>query len=149
MLFWILLMIIAWPLAEFAVFGTVGGQIGIGPALGLTILTAMIGLAIVRWQGMGLMHKLQATVADNQPILGDLLEAVLLAVAGLFLFLPGFITDAVGTLLLIPPLRAGLAHLGAGRAVTSVVRSRVYQDSSGGVIIDSKDYRVDRTDTDP
>ena len=136
----ILAILIGWPLAELAAFGAIGGEIGIGPALLLTIATAVIGLAIVRWQGIGLVHKLRRTVAQEQPVLGDLLEAVLLAIAGIFLFLPGFLTDGLGAVLLIPPLRSALAHLGAGRAISRVVRTRTYRATDGAVVIDSQDY---------
>jgi len=147
---WILLALLALPLLELYVFGAVGGEIGLGWALLLTLFTAAAGLWIVRWQGLGLMRRVQATVQAGEPVLGDLLEGVLLALAGICLFLPGFVTDALGVALLVPPLRQALVALGIGGMVNRVVRYRARRGPDGQITIDTIDYEVhDKEDEDP
>jgi len=140
---WILLPLLAVPLVELYVFGLVGGEIGLGPALLLTILTAVLGLALVRRQGRDLLIRVQRQAAEDQPILGEMLEGVLLALAGICLFLPGFVTDTLGAALLLPPVRQMLVSAGIGRTVSQMARYRTRKAPDGGVIIDSRDYTVE------
>lgn len=104
----LLALVIGVPLIELYVLIQVGSQIGALPTLVLTLLTAAIGIALVRRQGLGVLARVgRALAADELPAL-DLLDGVLLLVAGFFLLLPGFITDTLGFLLLVPPVRQWL-----------------------------------------
>lgn len=103
-----LLLFITVPLAELYVLIEVGSGIGGLPTIGLCLLTALIGGLIIRWQGLNTLIR-----ARRQMLVGEIparhgLHGLLLAVAGVLLFTPGFITDTVGFLLLIPPLRSWL-----------------------------------------
>jgi len=101
----LLALVIGVPLIELYVLIKVGSFIGALPTIVLTLLTAALGIWLVRLQGLGVLARVgRSLAADELPAL-DLMDGALLLVAGLFLLLPGFVTDALGFLLLIPPVR--------------------------------------------
>ncbi len=112
--FLIVLALLALPFAEIAVFIAVGRQLGVWATLGLTVLISLIGLSLVAGQGLTNLRRLQITLNAGEPPVAELVHGVLLFIAGFCLFIPGFITDAAGALLLLPPVRAwlGRAFLG-------------------------------------
>ena len=106
---WILLLFIAVPIIEIALFIRIGGLIGLWPTLGIVVLTAILGPAMLRQQGLRTLNGLQDQLrrgSDPSPLL---LEGALLLVGGVLLLTPGFFTDAVGFALLVPQLRAQAA----------------------------------------
>lgn len=104
----LLAVIVGVPLAELYLLIEVGAQIGALPTILLTLLTAVIGTWLVRLQGLGVLARVgRSLAADELPAL-ELLDGALLLIAGLFLLLPGFLTDALGFLLLAPPVRQWL-----------------------------------------
>lgn len=104
----LLALVIGAPLIELYFLIRVGSVIGALPTIALTLGTAALGLWLVRLQGLGVLTRVGRSLAvDELPAL-DLMDGALLLVAGLFLLLPGFVTDALGFLLLIPPLRRWL-----------------------------------------
>ncbi|MDH3580259.1 MAG: FxsA family protein [Hyphomicrobiales bacterium] len=110
MKFLILLLFIAVPLAEIAVFIKVGDIIGIGATIALVILTAIIGVALLKRQGLAAMARAQESVDAGKLPVDSVVDGVCLLVAGAFLLTPGLITDTAGFLLLVPKFRRGLAH---------------------------------------
>jgi len=109
----ILLFIIGLPLIEIYSFIAVGNQVGALSTIGLTVLTAAIGMMLVRAQGMGVVRRAEQNMAQGDTPIREALEGVALLLAGVFLLIPGFFTDALGALLLIPFVRnlIGLAIL--------------------------------------
>jgi len=107
--FLILLFIIGLPLVEIYLFIEVGDQIGALSTVGLTILTAVVGLALVRAQGLSVLRAAQASAKQGETPVKEALHGIALLLAGIFLFIPGFFTDAIGALLLIPPVREVMA----------------------------------------
>jgi UPF0716 protein FxsA len=100
-----LLLFVGVPLLELYFLIQVGAEIGAIRTIGLSILTAFLGAGLVKMQGFGvLMRVREASERGEVPAL-ELLNGALILVAGLLLLLPGFFTDAVGFLLLVPPLR--------------------------------------------
>jgi len=100
-----LLLFVGVPLIELYFLILVGSEIGAVRTIGLSILTAFLGAGLVRMQGFGvLMRVREAAERDEVPAL-EMMSGALILVAGLLLLLPGFFTDAVGFLLLVPPLR--------------------------------------------
>ena len=124
MAFLLLIIILILPLIEIGVFIAVGGQIGVPATLILTVATAVFGVLCVRWQGLAVLGRLRAAAATGEEALVPLLEGALIAIAGVFLLIPGFLTDAVGLLLLVPPLRSGAARLVGARATSARARAR-------------------------
>lgn len=106
----VLILLLALPFAEIAVFIAVGEELGILRTLALMILSAIGGVFIVRHQGVGHLQRLRENIRSGQPPVEDLLHTTMLVFAGICLIIPGFITDAIGIVLLIPPLRAAAAR---------------------------------------
>ena len=93
------------PLTELYVLIEVGDRIGAFATIWLVVLTAVIGGWLVRKQGMGILFRIRQQMEQGEAPAIEMLEGALLALMGILLLLPGFITDALGFLLLIPPLR--------------------------------------------
>lgn len=101
----LLALVIGIPLLELYLLIEVGSEIGALPTIVLALLSAMLGTWLVRLQGLGILAQVgRSMAADEVPAL-ELLDGALLLVAGLLLLLPGFMTDALGFLLLAPPVR--------------------------------------------
>ncbi len=104
----LLLIFVVLPLAEIYVLIQVGDSIGALTTIFLVILTAVIGSVIIKYQGVRVWMRLQQELRSGHPPAVALWHALLLAVAGVCLITPGFLTDSVGFLLLFPPLRLWL-----------------------------------------
>lgn len=114
-------LFIAVPVVEIWVILEIGGFLGLVPTLGIIVITAMVGAALARRQGFAAVQQLQASLAEGRQVGRSLVEAALILAAGITLLTPGFVTDAVGLALLLPPLRAPVASFlvkWAGRRMT-------------------------------
>jgi UPF0716 protein FxsA len=106
---WIFLVLfIGAPLIELYFLIQVGSVIGALPTILLSILTAVIGGYLVRMQGLSVLMRVRAMLDRGETPALELLDGALLLLCGFALMLPGFITDAVGFLLLVPALRQRL-----------------------------------------
>jgi len=92
-------------LAEMATFFWVEGRIGLLAALGLALATAVIGSILVRRSGLSILGRIRARLGEGQLPGRELTHGAAILVAGAFLISPGFITDTLGFLLLIAPVR--------------------------------------------
>ena len=99
------------PIAEIALLIEVGSAIGTAATILLIVLTAVIGTALIRHQGMGAIAEIRSGIEANAPTLRPIMDGLFLLVAGALLLTPGFFTDAVGFAFLIPPVRHFIAHL--------------------------------------
>lgn len=123
----LLILMIGVPIAEIAVFIEAGSMIGFWPTIGIIILTALLGTFFLRYQGMSVIAKAMDSLHNNQMPVRELVEGLGLLFAGALLLTPGFLTDAVGFLLLVPPFRQALAgsaikyfmHSGRARTFSS------------------------------
>ena len=102
------LLFIAVPLAEIYLLLEVGGVIGAIPTIGLVVLTAAAGAALVRAQGFSTIRQVRRSMEAGEVPAVAIIEGIFLLVAGALLLTPGFLTDAVGFCCLVPPLRRGL-----------------------------------------
>lgn len=93
------------PLAELTVFMAVSEEIGLGTALLMALFTAILGGFIVKYQGVQTMMNAQTSLRGGQIPSKELFDGLCLVAAGATLITPGFITDAIGFALLVPPLR--------------------------------------------
>ena len=101
----LLLLFIAIPMIEIALFIQIGGVIGLGWTLVIVLLTAILGSWLVRAQGALALKQLQQSFqALNDPT-EPLAHGAMILFSGALLLTPGFFTDAVGFALLIPPVR--------------------------------------------
>ncbi|MFC4271667.1 FxsA family protein [Sneathiella chungangensis] len=129
------------PLIEILVFVKVGGEIGALNTVIITIATALIGVALIRIQGLGVLMRARATLDRQETPVHEIFEGIFLALAGLFLIIPGFVTDTIGFLLLIPPLRRMLAAYMARHSTFVAANVRRPGGSPRGTVIDG-DYEV-------
>ncbi len=102
----ILLVLIAVPLVEIAVFITVGGAIGLWPTIAIVVATAIAGTMLLRRQGLATLMRARQELAQQRMPVQELFDGACLLVAGALLLTPGFVTDGIGFLLMLPPLRA-------------------------------------------
>jgi UPF0716 protein FxsA len=105
---WFLLLFVGTPLIELYFLLKVGSIIGALPTILLSIFTAALGGYLVRQQGLSVFMRVQAMLNRGEMPAFELLDGAILLLCGFSLLLPGFVTDVVGFLLLIPPLRHGL-----------------------------------------
>lgn len=102
---YLIFLFIAVPILEIAVFIQAGELIGLWPTLAGIVLTAVVGVALLRWQGFKTLRRAQANVAEGKVPLAPMAEGVALITSGALLLTPGFITDSFGFLLLVPGVR--------------------------------------------
>ena len=141
---WLFLIFIGVPILEIALFIKVGGLIGVLPTLGLCILSAVAGIALMRRQGLQAVERLRMSVESGGDPRGSIAHGALILVAGMLLVVPGFFTDALGLLLLIPPVRRLVIAWGGSRVTVQaagMVRPRRAAAAAGPQTIDA-DYEV-------
>jgi UPF0716 protein FxsA len=100
-----LLIFVTAPLIELYFLIQVGSVIGALPTIALSVLTALIGGYLVRMQGLAVLMRVRELLDVGEMPALELLDGAVLLVCGLALLLPGFVTDIIGFLLLVPPLR--------------------------------------------
>lgn len=116
----LVVLFIVVPLAELYVIIQVGGLIGVLPTIAVLLVDSLIGSWLLRAQGRSAWRRFNDTLAAGRPPAREVLDGVLIVFGGAFLITPGFITDVVGILLLLPPTRALLRGLIARRLILRV-----------------------------
>jgi len=96
------------PLAEIAGFIIVGGEIGVLNTLLLILSTGVLGILLVRRQGLDTLARARARMDRGEPPVQEAFDGICLALAGVLLIVPGFVTDLFGVLLFLPPVRQWL-----------------------------------------
>ncbi len=121
--FWPWLFIIV-PVTELYVIVAVGEVIGAFWTVLLVIVTAVIGVNLLRWQGLDTLARAQQAVSQGTLPAGEIFEGIVLAVGGGLLLTPGFITDTLGLLCLMPASR---------RLLVAAIMRRVTLHATGQV----------------
>ncbi|AUX08866.1 phage T7 F exclusion suppressor FxsA [Halalkaliarchaeum desulfuricum] len=93
------------PLADALLLVVVAGYIGAPATIALVVLTALVGMLLVRAEGRHTLRRLQRKAARGEPPTDELMDGALLIAAGAFLLTPGLVTDAIGILISIPITR--------------------------------------------
>jgi UPF0716 protein FxsA len=101
----LLILFITIPIIEFAIFAILGSRVGFPPTLLIIITTAVIGAYLSKSQGLRAIRRYQEAVASGKLPHREILEGLIILVAGILLMTPGFLTDTVGFLLLTPAVR--------------------------------------------
>lgn len=96
------------PFAELYVLIRVGYVIGALPTIGVLILVSVVGAWLVKREGFVVLSRARARIDKGEVPGRELVDGVLILFAGALLISPGFLTDVVGVLLLLPPVRAAL-----------------------------------------
>jgi UPF0716 protein FxsA len=156
------LFLIGLPLSELALLIKTGQLIGFWATLGLVIASGAIGAMILSRQSLAVLRGvLEAAQADRPPVAAAL-DGALLLLAGVLLLIPGFISDGLAALLLIPPLRRAVArwsirglarqvHMGAGAnsGATPGSTSPLRTGGGGGPIIEGEFERLSEKTVEP
>ena len=103
-----LLLFMLIPFFEMWILIEVGGWIGALPTIGLVVLTATIGLSLLKQQGLSTLMRARRKMDEGAIPASELVSGVMIAVGGALLLTPGFVTDALGFALLIPQTRQWL-----------------------------------------
>jgi UPF0716 protein FxsA len=102
----LVLVFLVMPLVELAVIIQIGGAIGVLNTVGLLLLSSIVGGWLMKREGIGVLRRMQAAVAAGRVPGKELADAALILFGGALMVAPGFITDVLGMLLLLPPVRA-------------------------------------------
>ena len=137
----LLILFIAVPLVEVALFIQIGGWIGLWPTLAAIVATAVVGSAVIRHQGFGVAQRARERLATGEPPMREGFDGLCLVVAGLLMITPGFFTDAIGGALLLPPVRALVYARVRDRIEVVVPPDRRGGPPSDGDVVDV-DYEV-------
>ncbi len=128
------------PLIEITILIEIGKVVGAAYTIALVIGTAVLGAALLRQQGISTLMKVQASIDQGNLPAAELIEGMMLLVAGALLLTPGFFTDIFGFLILIPTLR----HRIAQKFLISFIQSRIKtQETDSGNIIEGEHWESD------
>jgi UPF0716 protein FxsA len=119
----LVLLFIVVPIAELAVIIQVGQVIGVWWTIGLLIADSILGAVLMRAQGRAAWRRFNEAVRDGRVPAREVLDGALVIFGGALLLTPGFITDILGIVLLIPPARAVMRHILARRLTHRMVVS--------------------------
>jgi len=145
-----LIAFITIPLVEMIILIEVGGLIGAIPTVALVVLTATIGLWLLKLEGIATLARVQEKLNQGQIPETELLEGIMLLVGGALLLTPGFITDAMGFTCLLPGLRRPIARWIIRQGVLKAmnVSGRSFRtdrpSQTGGTTIDGDFIEEDR-----
>ncbi len=117
-----LLLVVVYPLVEILVAIWIAGLIGWGAVLALLLGGVVLGAMLMRWGGAGAVGALRQSARAGELPGGEVGDHALLFLGGLLIAIPGFVTDAVGLLLVFPPTRA-LVRKSAGVTVGRRLRA--------------------------
>ncbi|MBX3596575.1 MAG: membrane protein FxsA [Rhizobiaceae bacterium] len=139
------ILLLLWPLVEIAGFVVVGSQIGVLSTILLVVAMTLLGGALLRYQGFGVLSRIQAEVNSGRDPGREVAHGLMILVAGLLLVIPGFVSDVIGLALFIPPVR-DLAWSFIKRNVdfSTVVVNRGFRSGSGKektIDLDEDDYK--------
>src|SRR5690606_20292103 len=128
---WIFLIFIVIPVIEMIVLIEVGSVLGSLTTVALVFITAIVGVSLLRQQGIRTLLSFNQKLNSGELPATELLAAVMLLVAGALLLAPGFVTDTLGFLLLVPVIRNSLAEFiiqqGMLKAVSGFEKSQFYR----------------------
>ena len=129
-----LILFITIPLVEIAILIKIGKIIGAGYTIALVIGTAFLGVSLLRIQGISTLAKVQANVNRGQLPATELIEGLILLISGVLLLTPGFFTDMLGFLMLVPMLRQRLAETFFVNFMKNRINVKQTQTRNGNII---------------
>ncbi len=140
----LLLFFIVIPLTEMMLLFTVSDQIGGMATLGLVVLTAVIGVQILKRQGLSTLLRANQRLQSGELPAQEIIEGMMLAGAGALLLTPGFITDTIGFALLTGPIRRPLARKTIRSGLVRTMGGAASTSSFGfGSTTGSRHFRAD------
>jgi len=153
MLLLLILVFIALPIAELYVIIQVGEAIGALPTIAILVADSIVGSLLLRTQGRGAWRRFRTALAEGRVPAREVLDGALVIFGGAFLITPGFITDLLGVVLLLPPSRAlvrrALVRVFSRRFVVSVATGRRRGPGQPPPPRQGYDVEGDATEVDP
>ena len=140
---WLFAIIVAIPLIEIALFVEIGGWLTLWPTLAIVIGTGVLGTWLVRRQGVAVLRDLTMALREMRDPVAPLAHGGMILFAGALLLTPGFFTDAVGFLLLVPAIRERAIRAVAARIAAKGGPDR-RRPASGPVVIEGEYVDVSR-----
>lgn len=131
--------LLALPLLEIAGFVVVGRQIGALATVGLVLASAIAGSLLLRHQGLGAMARARAEVEAGRDPSRQLAHGAMIVLAAILLIVPGFLTDIVGLLLFLPPVR-DLAWRVLKSRITDVSSFGMRRQRERTIDLDAEDF---------
>ncbi len=128
------ILFITIPLVEIAILIKICSIIGAGYTIALVIGTAFLGVSLLRIQGISTLAKVQANISRGQLPATELIEGLILLISGALLLTPGFFTDTIGFLMLVPTLRQRLAETFFVNFMKNRINIRQKQTRNGNII---------------
>jgi len=123
----VFLLFLTIPILEIYLLLEVSDRIGPLSTVGLVVLTAVVGVWLLRVQGFSTLARAQASLARGEVPAAAMLEGLMLFIAGALLLTPGFFTDTIGFILLIPVTRQWIA---VAILKNGIIRSSQFQASA-------------------
>ena len=133
-----LILFIGIPVVEMYILIKVGGIIGPLPTIGLVVLTATVGLALLKHEGLATLHRVQAKLNTGEIPGVELLEGIMLLVGGALLLTPGFVTDAIGFTCILPGLRQPIAQWLLSKVGHRIMAGPPNRQQNGDVVIEGE-----------
>ncbi len=115
------------PIVEIGVFIAIGDRIGMFYTLMLIFVTAIIGSILLRLEGFRVLGQIQKEINAGRIPARELISGVMILVAGVLLLTPGFVTDSIGFLLFLPPVRSAIQVF-----LTSRIKAGTFGSRQGG-----------------
>ena len=119
MRFILFILFIVMPFVEIALLIKLGDVLGFWRTIGIVVVTAVVGAYVLQAQGAATLRRVSQSMTSGEPPIKPMVDGLFLAISGAFLLTPGVVTDAIGLLLLVPPVRHAIARWGFGRIVKS------------------------------
>ncbi|MCQ4314189.1 membrane protein FxsA [Stutzerimonas sp. VN223-3] len=123
-----LLLFLLFPLAELALLIKVGSSIGVIPTILLLLISGMAGILLLRLAGFATAWRARERLARGELPEREMLQGLMMAVAGGLLFLPGFLSDIIALLVLFPPSRKLFLGIVRRRVEAQAERRRAFAD---------------------
>jgi UPF0716 protein FxsA len=129
------LLFVVVPVVELVALFAVADQIGLLPAVASLLAVSFFGTWLVKREGIGVLRRMQLTVGRGEVPTDEVVDGGLLVVAGALCLVPGFVTDGLGLLLLVPPAR--------GFARNRLIRRWADPGAGPGRVVDGRVVRVE------
>ena len=141
----LLLLFVFVVFAELAVFVAVGRAIGVVATLALTAAAMLAGVMLVRLLGVDALRRAEASLARGESPAGAVFDAAAVALAGVLLIVPGFLSDGLALMLLILPLRNFIGAV-LWRRLQASPNVRVWRTQQGDTVVEGEyvEIKTDR-----
>ena len=126
------LLLLAFPVAEIIILFKVGDHIGLANTFFALLASAVFGIGLIRTQGLFLLKNLQSSLARGEAPADSIIHSMLIFLSGAFFIFPGYLSDVIALLLVIPGTRHFFARLVRKTLMKKMRQGKVHFQSFGG-----------------